>query len=174
LLIIRNLQSEKTIVNKQEEFYLWKGKFLQIRKKNPADKEIFPLQKETFFWQVKIFLFIDNCLLTLQIPDYQQANFWACKYNGFINKIYSKFLRFLVYLEKVFLMKIFNVPYLEYFGNCPPMEKKPLKIANYPILATHCIFNKMLYFIQNYCGIIWFLFILSLLPSYLKPRKKLK
>ncbi len=78
LLIIRNLQSEKIIVNKQEEFYLSKGKFLQIRKKIPADKEIFPLQKEISFWQVKLFLFIDNCLLTLQIPDYQQVFFWAC------------------------------------------------------------------------------------------------
>jgi hypothetical protein len=75
LLIIRNLQSEKTIVDEQEEFYLSKGKFLQIRKKIPADKEIFPFQKETFFSQVKIFLFIDNRLLTLQIPDYQQAFF---------------------------------------------------------------------------------------------------
>jgi hypothetical protein len=43
LLIIRNLQSEKTIVDEQEEFYLPKGKFLQIRKKIPVDKEIFPL-----------------------------------------------------------------------------------------------------------------------------------
>ncbi len=78
LLIIRNLQSEKTIVNNRKEFYLSKGKFLQIRKKIPADKEIFPLQKEFSFWQVKLFLFIDKCLLTLQIPDYQQAFFWAC------------------------------------------------------------------------------------------------
>jgi hypothetical protein len=37
LLIIRNLQSEKTIVDEQEDFYLSKGKFLQIRKKIPAD-----------------------------------------------------------------------------------------------------------------------------------------
>jgi hypothetical protein len=49
MLIIRNLQSEKTIVNDQEEFYFPKGKFLQIRKKIPADKETFPLQKETYF-----------------------------------------------------------------------------------------------------------------------------
>jgi hypothetical protein len=49
LLIIRNLQSEKTIVDKQEEFYLSKESFLLERKKIPADKEIFPLQKETFF-----------------------------------------------------------------------------------------------------------------------------
>jgi hypothetical protein len=49
LLIIRNLQSEKTIVDKQEEFYLSKESFLLMRKKIPADKEIFPLQKETFF-----------------------------------------------------------------------------------------------------------------------------
>jgi hypothetical protein len=49
LLIIWNLQSEKTIVNKQEEFSLLEGKFLEIRKEIPADKEIFPLQKETFF-----------------------------------------------------------------------------------------------------------------------------
>jgi hypothetical protein len=48
LLIIRNLQSEKTIVNKQEEFFLSKEKFLQIRKKIPADKKIIPFQKETF------------------------------------------------------------------------------------------------------------------------------
>jgi hypothetical protein len=48
LLIIRNLQSEKTIVNKQEEFFLSKEKFLQIRKKIPADKEIIPFQKEAF------------------------------------------------------------------------------------------------------------------------------
>jgi hypothetical protein len=32
LLIIRNLQSEKTIVNEQEEFYLPEGKF-------PSEKE---------------------------------------------------------------------------------------------------------------------------------------
>jgi hypothetical protein len=38
LLIIRILQSEKTNINKQEEFYLPKGKFFQIRKKIPADK----------------------------------------------------------------------------------------------------------------------------------------
>jgi hypothetical protein len=75
LLIIRNLQSEKTIVDKQEEFYLSKESFLLERKKIPADKEIFILQKETFFWQVKLFLFIDNRLLTLQIPYYQQAFF---------------------------------------------------------------------------------------------------
>jgi hypothetical protein len=49
LLIIRNLKSKKTIVDEQKEFYLSKGKFLQIRKKIPAEKEIFPLQKETFF-----------------------------------------------------------------------------------------------------------------------------
>ncbi len=80
LLIIRNLQSEKPIVNNQKEFYLSKGKFLQIRKKIPADKKIFPLQKEFSFWQVKLFLFIDKCLLTLLIPDYQQAFFWAWKF----------------------------------------------------------------------------------------------
>jgi hypothetical protein len=41
LLIIRNLQNEKTIiVNKQKEFYLSKEKILQIRKKFPANKEI--------------------------------------------------------------------------------------------------------------------------------------
>jgi hypothetical protein len=49
LLIIRNLQSETAIVNNQEEFYLSKGKFFQIRKKISADKEIFLLQMETFF-----------------------------------------------------------------------------------------------------------------------------
>jgi hypothetical protein len=49
LLIIRNLQSEKKIVNKQEEFCLSKEIFLLKRKKIPADKEIFPLQKDTFF-----------------------------------------------------------------------------------------------------------------------------
>jgi hypothetical protein len=49
LLIIRNLQSEKTIFDKQEEFYLSKESFLLERKKIPADKEIFPLQMETLF-----------------------------------------------------------------------------------------------------------------------------
>jgi hypothetical protein len=34
--------------------------------------------KELSFWQEKLFLFIDNRLLTFQIPDYQQAFFWAC------------------------------------------------------------------------------------------------
>jgi hypothetical protein len=43
------MQSEKTIINKQKEFYLSEEKFLLIRKKIPADKEIFFLQKETFF-----------------------------------------------------------------------------------------------------------------------------
>ncbi len=71
--------SSNTRLEKRKEINKYsKGKFLQIRKQIPADKEIFTFQKETFFWQVKIFLFIDNRLLTLQIPDYQQAFFWAC------------------------------------------------------------------------------------------------
>ncbi len=77
LLIIRNLQSEKTIVNKQEEFYLSKESVLLKRKYFLISRNFLPLQKENFFWQAKLFLFIDNLLLTLQIPDYQQAFFWA-------------------------------------------------------------------------------------------------
>jgi hypothetical protein len=75
LLIIRNLQSEKTIVDKQEEFYLSKESFLLKRKDFLISRNFLPLQKETFFWQVKLFLFIENRLLTLHIPYYQEAFF---------------------------------------------------------------------------------------------------
>ncbi len=78
LLIIRNLQSEKTIVNKQEEFYLSKESFLLKRKDFLISRNFLSNLKEFSFSQVKFFLFIDNCLLTLQIPDYQQAFFLAC------------------------------------------------------------------------------------------------
>jgi hypothetical protein len=49
LLIIRNLQSEKTIVDEQEEFYLSKESFLLKRKDFHISRNFLPLQKETFF-----------------------------------------------------------------------------------------------------------------------------
>ncbi len=49
LLIIRNLQSEKAIVDKKEEFYLSKESFLLKRKDFLINRNFLPLQKETFF-----------------------------------------------------------------------------------------------------------------------------
>jgi hypothetical protein len=49
LLIIRNLQSEKTIVDEQAEFYLSTESFLLKRKDFLISRNFLPLQKETFF-----------------------------------------------------------------------------------------------------------------------------
>ncbi len=72
LLIIRNLQSEKTMIRK---FYLSKVSFLLKRKGFLISRNFLSNLKEFSFWKVKLFLIIDNCLLTLQIPDYQHALF---------------------------------------------------------------------------------------------------
>ncbi len=62
--------NRKSFTFQKESFLLKRNDFL-------ISRNFLSNLKEFFFWQEKLFLFIDNRLLTLHIPDYQQAFFWA-------------------------------------------------------------------------------------------------